>query len=83
VERIRQITAEEGALSYVYQLPDSEGTAKHATVGVDAHDEDIIDAPLLQEVEDLLSLVGYRILRCEGERFDLARPRIRWARLAT
>jgi PP-loop superfamily ATP-utilizing enzyme len=74
VERVRQVATEHRALSEVHELANSVRSAEHARVGVDAHDEDVRDGALLEQVEELLSVVGYRVVLQDIDQYDLSCP---------
>jgi hypothetical protein len=49
--RVRQVSAEHRVLAPADQLSDAVRPPKHASVGVNAHDDHIIDPMLLQQRE--------------------------------
>ena len=55
-------------------LTDSEWSTQDAHVQVDAHDHDVIDIVLLQDVKELLAMIGNEILLGDLEFVDLSSP---------
>ena len=58
MESVRQVAAEHRALPEVHELADAVRPAEHASVGGDAHDDDVGDGALLEQIEKLLPVVG-------------------------
>ena len=75
VHRIGQIPHEHHAFSVFGQLPQSEGPAEDAHVGVDAQYDYMLDTALFQEVPDFLAAVADRVLVANLQHIDLALPR--------
>jgi hypothetical protein len=55
--RVRQISTKNWPLPPVDELPDSVWATKHTSVEVDTHDHDIVDPALLEERQQLFSIV--------------------------
>ena len=55
--RVRQISTKDWPLPPVCQLPDSVRATKHTAVEVYTHDNDVLDLAVLEERQQLLSVV--------------------------
>jgi hypothetical protein len=66
-------------LAVLRHLPQAEGAAADAHVGVDAHEDDIVDVLRLQEVPNFDAAVADGVLGLvDAQRVDLLRPRRAW-----
>ena len=60
---IRQVATEHGPLLPVHQLPDAVWATENASVEVYAHDDHVIDAAVLQQGQQLFTVVGNGVAR--------------------
>src|SRR4051812_28283563 len=74
VHRVGEITNQQNVLAELHQLADGEGAAQNAHVGMDTHDQDVLNAALLKKVIDLLAAVGDGVLLPDLDGCDLALP---------
>ena len=74
VHRVGHVAHQHDVKALVDELPDGERPAEHAHVGVHAHHDHVLDAPLLHQV-DGLGAVGDGVGRLDLQGRDLARPR--------
>ena len=74
VHGVGQVAHEDDVLAGLGQIAKSEGPAQHAHVRMDAHQDDVPDAALLQEVPDLDARVTDRVCLCNPDRLDLPAP---------
>src|SRR5690606_41507607 len=69
--RVRQGGAQQRPLSRVDELPDTVVTTEDAPGEVDANHDDVLDAALLEERQQLVPVVRYAVGRRELDRRDL------------
>ena len=74
IHGVGQISDEHHAFAVFGQLPQSEGPAQDAHVGVDAQQHHMLDTTLLQKVPDFLAAVADRILVADLQDIDLLLP---------
>src|SRR5690606_2084168 len=74
--RVRQGGAQQRPLSRVDELPDTVVTTEDAPVEVDANHDDVLDAALLEERQQLVPVVRYAVGRRDLDRRDLTSPGI-------
>ena len=51
--RVREVATKHRPLPPVHELTNAIGPAKHASVGVNAHDDDVLDLAFLEERQQL------------------------------
>src|SRR5439155_12667947 len=66
---------EDDVFAVFRKLPESEGPAEHAHVGVDTHEYDIVDSALLEQVPDFDAGIADRVAVVDFEQIALALPR--------
>src|SRR5688572_21603545 len=77
--RVGQITTKHWPLPPVHQLPDAVWTTKHTSVGVNTHDHQVLDPAFLEERQEFFAVIRNGVGRCDFDRIDLMRPRVRWS----
>lgn len=75
VHRVGHVAHEKDIFPEADHLPDRERPTEHAHIGMDTHDDDILDAMLLKKIVNLFTAVADRVLGRNFQGCDLALPR--------
>lgn len=76
VKRVREVAAENGALAKTNQLTNSKRPTQHADVRVNAHHQNVENASFVEEIQDLLAIIGHSINRRDIDQRSFISPRI-------
>ena len=78
MEGVRQIPAEYRLLAQIDELANAVRSPEHAEIRVDPHDDDVVNASVLEKVEEFLALAGNGIRSVNLDQFSLPPPRVGW-----
>lgn len=74
VHGVSEVAHENALLAPARHLADGEGASQNAHVGVHAHNENRVDAFLLEEIVDFTAVVGYAVVFADVDQWGLAGP---------
>ena len=75
VMRVRQVATQEWLLVQIDELTKTEGSTEDTDVRRHSHHEYVLDASLLEQIVDFLTVIADRVLARNLNRLDLALPR--------
>ncbi len=74
IHRVGHVADQRDVRTQLDQLPNPERPSQDAHVEMDAHDRDMFDLELSQQIVELLGVIRDRVLFRDFERLDLPRP---------